>query len=294
MSVNRYQMIAIDFDGTLLTPAGKVSPRTRSAIRRVLDAGWLVCFATGRNITESRVILDAVDHYPTAVFAGGAIVIDTNARITMHRTTIEPNLARELTAFLDSHGMAAMALQDVESAGVDYFLSAAHAIDPGTQAWMTMTRAKVQTVERLSEHDHEHTMRLSVVGPPGQIAIVEQQLAEKFGDRIFSYLVHVPAVGVDVIEVFDPSVNKWAGILKVAEHHGIDPAHIIAVGDDTNDLAMLHGAGLGVVMGNARDEIKAIAGRVIGSNADDGLAEFLDELADARAVMPLAEVDQVA
>ena len=294
MSVDRFKMIAIDFDGTLLSPSGKVSPRTRDALRRVLDAGWLVCFATGRNITESRVILDAVNHYPSAVFAGGAIVIDTDARVTLHRTTVEPALARELSAFLDGHGLAAMALQDVESAGVDYYVSKASKLDPGTQAWMKMTRASVHTVDRLADHDHQHTMRLSVVGPPGKIAVVEQQLLERFGDRIFSYLVHVPAVGVDVIEVFDPSVNKWAGILKIADRHGVDPADIIAVGDDTNDLAMLHGAGLGVVMGNARDEIKAIAGRVIGSNANDGLAEFLDELADARAVMPLTEVDQVA
>ena len=32
-------------------------------------------------------------------------------------------------------------------------------------------------------------------------------------------------------------------------------------------------------MGNARPAAKAVAGRVIGSNADDGLAAFLEELA---------------
>ena len=53
----------------------------------------------------------------------------------------------------------------------------------------------------------------------------------------------MPAYGVDVLEVFDPAVNKWEGILHVARRHGILPEQIIAVGDDINDLTMLANAG---------------------------------------------------
>ena len=41
------------------------------------------------------------------------------------------------------------------------------------------------------------------------------------------------------------------------------------------------------VMGNARPEVLAVAKRVIGSNADEGLAEFLEELVETHAVEPL-------
>src|SRR4051812_30912243 len=49
----RYRMIAIDLDGTLLSPTGQVTPRAKQAVQRALNAGLLVCFATGRNWTES-------------------------------------------------------------------------------------------------------------------------------------------------------------------------------------------------------------------------------------------------
>ena len=69
----QYRMIAIDLDGTLLSPDGRVTPRTKTAVHGALAAGMLVCFATGRNMTESQMVLDAVAHYDTAVFVGGAI-----------------------------------------------------------------------------------------------------------------------------------------------------------------------------------------------------------------------------
>jgi hydroxymethylpyrimidine pyrophosphatase-like HAD family hydrolase len=55
---------------------------------------------------------------------------------------------------------------------------------------------------------------------------------------------------------------------------------------------MIRNAGLGVAMGNAKPEVLAIAKRVIGSNAEDGLAVFLEELVETRAVEPLNETKQ--
>jgi hydroxymethylpyrimidine pyrophosphatase-like HAD family hydrolase len=101
--------------------------------------------------------------------------------------------------------------------------------------------------------------------------------------------VIVPAYSVEVLEVFDPSVNKWEGIQHVARRHGIRPEQIIAIGDDVNDLHMIRNAGLGVAMGNAKPEVKAIAKRIIGSNQDEGLAAFLEELVETHAVEPLNE-----
>ncbi len=42
-AVTKYRMIAIDLDGTLLAPDGKVTERTKSAIHRCLSAGILIC-----------------------------------------------------------------------------------------------------------------------------------------------------------------------------------------------------------------------------------------------------------
>lgn len=289
MGNTTYKMIAIDLDGTLLSPNNEVTPRTRAAIHRCLEAGLLVCFATGRNWTESRTILDAVEHYDTAVFVGGAMVVDTRQRVTLHRTLVEPALAREICTMLEEAGHAVLALQDTGVAGVDYLVSADIPLNEQTVQWMQTTNATLHRVKRLGEYHHQHTIRIGVVDSTEKMSQIKKQLDERFGDRILCQVLHVPASGVDVVEIFDPAVNKWEGVLHVARNHSIAPEQIIAIGDDVNDIPMIRNAGLGVAMGNARPEIKAIARRVIGSNRDEGLAAFLEEIVAQNMVEPLPE-----
>ena len=289
MGGQAYKMIAIDLDGTLLSPAGQVTERTKAAIHRCLSAGMLVCFATGRNWTESRTVLDTVAHYDHAVFAGGAMVIDTRQEVTLHRTGVDPDLAREICKVLEDAGHAVLALQDTASAGVDYLISDEIPVNAETMHWMSVTAAKVHHVPELSRYSHEFTIRLGIVAPPDQVTVVHGQLQERFGERIFFHRLFVPSAGVEVLEIFDPAVNKWEGIRHVARHHGVEPEQIIAIGDDVNDIAMLRQAGLGVAMGNAKPEIQALAKKVIGHNRDEGLAQFLEELVAEHAVEPIDE-----
>ncbi len=44
----------------------------------------------------------------------------------------------------------------------------------------------------------------------------------------------------------------------VSERMGLAPEEIIAMGDNYNDIEMIEFAGMGVAMGNAPDEIKAM------------------------------------
>jgi 5-amino-6-(5-phospho-D-ribitylamino)uracil phosphatase len=287
----RYRMIAIDLDGTLLSPTGEVTPRAKAAVHRALRAGLLVCFATGRNWTESRTVLDAVEHYDSAVFVGGAMVVDTKQRVTLHRTLMGAALAGELCEVMESRRHAVLALQDTAAAGVDYLVSGDIPLNRETEQWMIATRASVRKVPRLGRYDHEHTIRVGIVAPPDEVLAVRELLEATYAERIFFHAIAVPQAGVDVLEVFDPSVNKWAGILHVAGRHGIRPEEIVAIGDDVNDLHMVRHAGLGVAMGNARPELKAVAKRVIGRNRDEGLAAFLEELVESHAVEPLDEHD---
>jgi Cof subfamily protein (haloacid dehalogenase superfamily) len=284
-------MVVLDLDGTLLSPAGQVTPRVKAAIHRTLDAGILVCFATGRNWTESRDVLEALEHYPTAVFVGGAMVIDTHQQATLHRTLVDPALASQVCQYLEVSGHAALALQDHGTAGVDYLISGNADLNTATQAWMSITQAKVEQVPSLADYLHEHTIRLGICDGTEEVRRIKQGLERHFGSRLFCQSLMVPAYGVEVLEIFDPAVNKWEGVLHVARRHKLDPRQIVAIGDDVNDLPMIRNAGLGVAMGNARDEVKAAAKRVIGSNHDEGLAAFLDELVDKHEIEPTRDVD---
>jgi Cof subfamily protein (haloacid dehalogenase superfamily) len=287
MGRNKYRMIAIDLDGTLLSPTGHVTPRVKQAVRKALDAGLLVCFATGRNWTESRTVLEAVEHYDSAVFVGGAMVVDTKQEVVLHRMMMQPELARELSKHLEDAGHAVLALQDTAAAGFDYLVTGDIELNESTGHWTRVTSARIQRVAKLADHPHEHTIRIGIVASPAESAKMKWSLNENFQGRIVCHSLFVPAYDVEVLEVFDPAVNKWEGVKLVAERHGVREEEIIAIGDDVNDLPMIEHAGLGVAMGNARPEVIAVAKRVIGSNAEEGLAQFLEELVETHAVEPI-------
>jgi len=80
-----------------------------------------------------------------------------------------------------------------------------------------------------------------------------------------------------MIEFMNKNCNKATGLEKLAQRLGISREEIMAIGDADNDKEMLEYAGLGVAMGNAKDEIKQLADYVTKSNEDDGVAYVIDK-----------------
>ena len=280
MPVARRLLIAIDFDGTLLGPDGRVSPATKVAIRKVLDAGHEVVFATGRAWHESREVVEQVDHRGQAVFVGGAFVIDTDGGRVLHRQGMDVEVAREVCGIFERHGLGPLVLLDRDAIGVDYALGP-HDLPPAVADWHERNRLTHTRVGDLTTYGHEHTMRVGTLGPAAAVDAAHREVDHTFGERVLAYKIDLATYGVELLEVFDPSVNKWAGVERVALSHGIDRRDVVAIGDDMNDLHLIEGAGVGVAMGNAKEPVKAIADLIIGTNADDGLATFLTAIADA-------------
>ena len=68
------------------------------------------------------------------------------------------------------------------------------------------------------------------------------------------------------------------GILVSEEGIEGAPQDVTAFGDDLADIGMLRMCGTGVAMGNALNEVKDAADITIGSNDEDGIADYLMSL----------------
>jgi len=69
--------------------------------------------------------------------------------------------------------------------------------------------------------------------------------------------------------------GKAVGIKHLLEKEGLVPDEIICFGDAANDLDMIEMAGIGVAMGNAIDELKAIADYTTTDIDDNGIYNAL-------------------
>ncbi|WP_149303698.1 HAD family hydrolase [Pareuzebyella sediminis] len=79
-----------------------------------------------------------------------------------------------------------------------------------------------------------------------------------------------------LIEVAPKSVSKLSGIQELLrKDESLDD--VIAFGDNYNDLDMLANCGYGVAVGNAREEVKAIADAITLPHYEDGVARFIEQ-----------------
>jgi hydroxymethylpyrimidine pyrophosphatase-like HAD family hydrolase len=76
-------------------------------------------------------------------------------------------------------------------------------------------------------------------------------------------------------EVLVARAGKANAAKLLAARLGIDPAHVLAIGDQRNDIEMIRWAGIGVAMGNAVPALKAVANWITCSNDEDGVAHAL-------------------
>ena len=90
--------------------------------------------------------------------------------------------------------------------------------------------------------------------------------------------VRIEASRGDVEDFVTVKFDESDGLRILAERYGIQAERVVAVGDATNDIPMLEAAGLGVAMGNAMEQTRAMADRVIGHNNSDAIAELMEEL----------------
>lgn len=97
------------------------------------------------------------------------------------------------------------------------------------------------------------------------------------GNKIQLFKTRYRSVDLSILDALSMTASKGTSLAAVAEQHGIAREEIMAVGDNHNDLTMLHYAGLGVVMANAEDELKQMGFALTASNEEDGVAQAIEK-----------------
>ena len=88
------------------------------------------------------------------------------------------------------------------------------------------------------------------------------------------------------LEFMPAGIDKGTGLTRLAEMLGIPMSQAIAVGDSSNDLAMIRAAGLGVGVANVTDDVRPYCDVVLESAGTDGaftelVERFLESIAFA-------------
>ncbi len=128
-----------------------------------------------------------------------------------------------------------------------------------------LKKSGIKGIEIYSKAD----MRLSEVclklGP--DIRKIEK-IAQKYGLRVV-------ATGF-AIHLVKPGVNKGNALKRLLRKIGLNLNECAAIGDSRNDIEMVSQSGLGIAVGNARPEVKAVAKHVTKKSHGAGVMEAVD------------------
>lgn len=254
--MKKCKLLLFDLDGTLLRSDKTISKRTLSVLKQCREKGILIGISTSKNEQSSLVYLKELMP-DILISSGGALVkygtkyiykaefsvVKTNAMINMVKTVCGNNC--EIT---------------IDTIDAHYWN---YKVDPKKldQNWGDSIYTDFSDFTKCS-------LKMCV-------EIFEQNKANELAEKLSD---------CDCIRFSDgywykftkKNVTKENAIMRITEVCGFDTDSIIVFGDDYVDIGMLKLCGVGVAMGNAIEEVKAIADIVIGSNDDDGIAEFIE------------------
>lgn len=268
----RPRLVATDLDGTLLRPDLTVSARTVDALARISAEGRHVVLVTGRPIRWLQQVYDHLDAPLTAVCANGAVVYDPVDDTVLRADPLATDLLTEVARRLRAHvpGVS-LAVEITDGREMRHDADYPVRWDRGDEA----IRAVDAPEELLSAPAVKLLARAGDQDPDAFVKVVAgalEGLAEATHSS-YSGLVEISAAGV----------TKAAGLAWLCARYGVEAGDVVAFGDMPNDVPMLTWAGRAVAVANAHPAVLEIADDVTGSNEEDGVAAYLEDLFPERA-----------
>lgn len=275
------KLIFLDIDGTLVMPGRQVSDLTKRAISDTRANGHRVFLCTGRAISflPPELSLDAFDG---GIFSAGAYVL-SGGRLLLDKPLPEAMRLR-ITAALDEAGV----YFNYETAQGSFacnrpmvHLEEAEQARASSEVLRVLEMLKRFPKRSLEDYRGEPVYKISFrVESLEQGGLLRDALPETH-----VVLFENPGFGLPFYggEISAPGVTKATAMDLLCRELGCIRADCIAFGDSMNDAEILEAAGLGVAMGNAEPEVKALADCVCESCGEDGAARMLERLGLTKA-----------
>lgn len=253
--IEHYKLLLFDLDGTLLRSDKTISQTTLKALRACRDKGILIGVSTSRG--EQNALSIIAELQPDVLIASGGALVKYNGGYIYRAEFSKEETRRMIAIAREVCGMDCEITIDT----IDFHYWN-YRIDPKKQdhSWGDSIYSDFKEFE-------ESSLKMCVeIFEDSQARKLQELLCEcdciRFSDGYWYKFTKKTA-------------TKERAIMEVCSVCKIETEEIIAFGDDYADIGMLKLCGKGIAMGNAIGEVRENADLVIGSNDEDGIAEYL-------------------
>ncbi|MCR5758524.1 MAG: Cof-type HAD-IIB family hydrolase [Selenomonas sp.] len=262
--MSNVKIVFSDIDGTVLTSQHEVTGQNKEAIRSLVARDIPFVLVSARMPEAIYPITDDIGIKMPIICYSGAYVLDREGQ--------------ELASVYMEKDMVQQLLRDVAVAfpkvTVNFYSGHQWYVTDKSDARVCREEAITSASAELADFDEllaggilPH--KILLMAEPADCAAAEKYLQQHYPQ------FQVARSSDILLEIMDGAVSKAVGIEVLLKHYGLDKAEALSFGDNYNDLAMLQYTGMSVAMGNAPQDVKAVAKAVTSSNNDSGIAVFL-------------------
>jgi Cof subfamily protein (haloacid dehalogenase superfamily) len=270
----KFRAICTDIDGTLLNSDRQLSQRTIHTFQS-LDKNIPVILASSRMPAAMRHLQQELNilHHPLICFNGGYVIC------------FEDGKAEALP--LDSVQIPATVCQTIHdfAQGTDLHVSL-YAQDnwyvPAFDFWaereknntkVSPEQAELERILQKWKQAETGAHKVMCMGPADEIDALQHELTSNFADQVHAYRSKDT-----YLEIAPRAISKATALeLLLKERFDIGMQEVMAFGDNYNDIDMLQAVGMGIAVGNAREEVKAVANEVTLRSVEDGVAVAIEK-----------------
>jgi 5-amino-6-(5-phospho-D-ribitylamino)uracil phosphatase len=274
--MSRYRLLALDIDGTIVNSRHELGPRTQDAILRAKAAGVEIVLATGRRYSRVLPLVESLQIAVPVITTSGALIKDPNAHRTLFCAGFDPTALNQMLTLVHGCGYDPVVYADTFHHGFDYYCRRTDVQQPELAEFFSRNAGYERLWPELITSPPAGVFAGFAMGTRQQMLELESRLEHELGEHLYVHVLRSPRYTGFMCEIAPAGVSKWAGVLRLADQWGISAEEICAVGDDVNDIPMIEGAGLGIAMENAVEEVKTAADRICPSNDDDGLIDVMN------------------
>ncbi|MDO4396036.1 MAG: HAD family hydrolase [Clostridia bacterium] len=273
MNNKEIKIVALDLDGTTLDPNSKFTKRTIEAFYNAMEKGVHIVVSTGRTFKSLPEQLFHIPGLEYVVTSNGAHITKLANMERIYENIITPEAVRKVVELLEQHDISAEIFIDgvafIDKSDYDHIKK--HGSGYRDDHYVLSTRRPVDGIlDYLLENKHQ-VENISLNFP-----LIKDK--EEFGKK----LKQIPGITVTSsfahnYEIGGETTSKAEALRFLMKKLGLNSSQLMACGDSPNDEEMIKLAEIGVVMGNASEEMKARADYVTDSNAEDGVAKAIEK-----------------
>jgi len=250
------RLIALDIDGTLLDSRWKLPEANRAAICEAARRGIEVALVTGRRYDFALPVAQDLGCPLTMIVNNGGMIRASSGE-TRLRHLLVADVARSVLEMCGKWREGAAVIFDRPRAN-QLMLERMDADDSIRYAYYSRNLEFIGFAQPLEACLTEDPLQVMFSGSVAEMEEAERLLLDSpVAERVRLAATKYAARNFGMLDVLPPGCTKGAALAEWAQRQGLRREEILAIGDNHNDLEMLHFAGIPVVMGNSVPELKA-------------------------------------